>query len=78
MRIIARVLGIATGGCLLVLFFYLVLALPGVLSDQDSIVTRATRAPDHPRTTHTIGNETQMDTSPDFTAYEAKTSALPH
>ena len=42
MRIITRVFGIAAGGCLLALFLYLVLALPGVLSDQDSIVATAT------------------------------------
>ena len=38
MRFITRALGVAAGGCLLALFVYLVLALPGVLSDQDSIV----------------------------------------
>jgi hypothetical protein len=38
MRFITRVLGVAAGGCLLALFVYLVLALPGVLSDRDSIV----------------------------------------
>ena len=42
MRIITRVLGIAAGGCLLALFLYLVLALPGVLTDRDSIVASAT------------------------------------
>ena len=41
MRMITRVLGIAAGGCLLALFLYLVLALPGVLSDRDSIVATA-------------------------------------
>jgi hypothetical protein len=42
MRTITRALGVAAGGCLLALFLYLVLALPGVLSDRDSIVARAT------------------------------------
>ena len=42
MRIITGVLDIAAGGCLLALFLYLVLALPGVLSDRDSIVALAT------------------------------------
>ena len=38
MRIIVRALGIAVGGCLIALFLYIMLALPGVLSDRDSIV----------------------------------------
>ena len=38
MRIILRALGIAVGGCLIALFLYIMLALPGVLSDRDSIV----------------------------------------
>jgi hypothetical protein len=42
MRFITRVLGVAAGGCLLALFVYLVLALPGVLSDRDSIVVTTT------------------------------------
>ena len=42
MRTITRALGVAAGDCLLALFLYLVLALPGVLSDRDSIVARAT------------------------------------
>jgi hypothetical protein len=42
MRIITRALGVAAGGCLLALFLYLVLALPGVLSDRDSIVVPTT------------------------------------
>ena len=47
MRIIVRVLGIAVGGCLLALFLYVMLSLPGVLSDRDSIVALTTlqRAP---------------------------------
>jgi hypothetical protein len=47
MRIIVRVLGIALGGCLLALFLYIILALPGVLSDRDSFVALTTpqRAP---------------------------------
>jgi hypothetical protein len=47
MRIISRVLGIAVGGCLIALFLYIMLALPGVLSDRDSIValTAMERAP---------------------------------
>ena len=39
MRIMVRALGIAVGGCLIALFLYIMLALPGVLSDRDSIVT---------------------------------------
>jgi hypothetical protein len=35
---ITRALGLTAGSCLLALFLYLVLALPGVLSDRDSIV----------------------------------------
>jgi hypothetical protein len=38
MRTTLRALGIAAGGCLIALFLYLTLALPGVLSDRDSIV----------------------------------------
>jgi hypothetical protein len=38
MRMITRALGIAVGGCLIALFLYIMLALPGVLSDRDSIV----------------------------------------
>jgi len=47
MRIIVRALGIAAGGCLIALFLYIMLALPGVLSDRDSIValTAMQRAP---------------------------------
>ena len=47
MRIITRALGITVGGCLLALFLYVMLALPGVLSDRDSIVALTTmqRAP---------------------------------
>ena len=47
MRIIVRALGIAVGGCLIALFLYIMLALPGVLSDRDSIValTAMQRAP---------------------------------
>jgi hypothetical protein len=47
MRIIVRALGIAVGGCLIALFLYIMLALPGVLSDRDSIVALTTmqRAP---------------------------------
>jgi hypothetical protein len=47
MRIIIRALGIAVGGCLLALFLYVMLALPSVLSDRDSIVglTTMQRAP---------------------------------
>jgi hypothetical protein len=47
MRIILRALGIAVGGCLVALFIYFMLALPGVLSDRDSIVALTTmqRAP---------------------------------
>ena len=40
MRIITCV-GIRAGGCLLVLFFYLVLARRGVFSDRDSALARA-------------------------------------
>lgn len=39
---ITHALGIAAGSCLLALFLYLVLALPGVLSDRDSIVAPIT------------------------------------
>ena len=39
---IVRALGITAGSCLLALFLYLVLALPGVLSDRDSIVAPTT------------------------------------
>jgi hypothetical protein len=39
---ITRALGITAGSCLLALFLYLVLALPGVLSDRDSIVAPTT------------------------------------
>ena len=35
---ITRALGITAGSCLLALFLYLMLALPGVLSDRGSIV----------------------------------------
>ena len=42
MRFITRALGVAAGGFLLASFLYLVLALPGVLSDRDSIVATAT------------------------------------
>ena len=47
MRIIIRALGIAVGSCLFALFLYIILALPGVLSDQDSMVALTTmqRAP---------------------------------
>jgi hypothetical protein len=47
MRIIVRVLGIAVGGCLIAVFLYLMLSLPGVLSDRDSIValTATQRSP---------------------------------
>ena len=47
MRTIARLLGIAVGSCLFALFLYIILALPGVLSDRDSIVALTTpqRAP---------------------------------
>ena len=47
MRIVIRALGIAMGGCLIALFLYVMLALPGVLSDRDSIVALTTlqRAP---------------------------------
>jgi hypothetical protein len=47
MRIIVRVLGIAVGSCLFALFLYIILALPGVVSDRDSIVvlTAMQRAP---------------------------------
>ena len=50
MRIILRALGIAMGGCLVALFLYIVLALPGILSDRDSIValTPMQRAPAQP------------------------------
>ncbi len=34
---ITHALGITAGSCLFALFLYLVLALPGVLSDRDSI-----------------------------------------
>jgi hypothetical protein len=39
---ITRALGITAGSCLLALFLYLMLALPGVLSDRDSIVAPTT------------------------------------
>jgi hypothetical protein len=54
MRTTLRALGIATGGCLTALFIYLILALPGVLSDRDSIValTPVQSAPAHPSTCH--------------------------
>ena len=42
MRIFMRALGIAAGACLLAVFLYLLLALPGVLSDRDSIVPLTT------------------------------------
>jgi hypothetical protein len=42
MRIIIRALGIAAGGCLLALFLYVMLALPGVLSDRNSVVPLTT------------------------------------
>jgi hypothetical protein len=42
MRFIMRALGIAAGSCLIALFFYVMLALPGVLSDRDSIVALTT------------------------------------
>ena len=47
MRIIVRALGIAVGGCLVALFLYIMLALPGMLSDRDRIValTAMQRAP---------------------------------
>jgi hypothetical protein len=47
MQIILRALGIAVGSCLFALFLYIMLALPGVLSDRDSIVALTTlqRAP---------------------------------
>jgi hypothetical protein len=47
MRTITRLLGIAVGSCLFALFLYIMLALPGVLSDRDSIVALTTpqRAP---------------------------------
>jgi hypothetical protein len=50
MRIIVRALGIAVGGCLVALFLDIMLALPGVLSDRDSIValTAMQRAPAQP------------------------------
>ena len=38
MRINFRALGITVDGCLIALFLYVMLALPGVLSDRDSIV----------------------------------------
>jgi hypothetical protein len=38
MRINFRALGIAADGCMIALFLYVMLALPGVLSDRDSIV----------------------------------------
>jgi hypothetical protein len=40
--LITRALGITAGSCLLALFLYLLLALPGVLSDRDSIVAPTT------------------------------------
>jgi hypothetical protein len=47
MRIIVRALRISVGGCLIALFLYIVLALPGVFSDRDSIValTAVQRSP---------------------------------
>jgi hypothetical protein len=39
---ITRALGITAGSCLFALFLYLMLALPGVLSDLDSIVAPTT------------------------------------
>ena len=39
---ITRALGMTAGSCLLALFLYLMLALPGVLSDRDSIVAPTT------------------------------------
>ena len=42
MRMIVRALGIAVVGCLIALFLYVMLALPGVLSDQDSMVALTT------------------------------------
>jgi hypothetical protein len=39
---IKRALGVTAGSCLLALFLYLMLALPGVLSDRDSIVAPTT------------------------------------
>ena len=50
MRIIVRALGIAVSGCLIAVFLYIMLALPGVLSDRDSIValTAMQRAPAQP------------------------------
>jgi hypothetical protein len=50
MRIITRALGIAVGGFLSALFLYVMLALPGVLSDRDSIVALMAmqRAPAQP------------------------------
>jgi len=42
MRIIIRALGMAVGGCLLALFLYVMMALPGVLSDRDSVVALTT------------------------------------
>jgi hypothetical protein len=38
MRTIVRALGITVSGSLIALFLYVMLALPGVLSDRDSIV----------------------------------------
>jgi hypothetical protein len=47
MRTILRALGITVSGCLIALFLYIMLALPGVLSDRDSIaaLTAMQRAP---------------------------------
>jgi hypothetical protein len=42
MRIILHALGITVGGCLIALFLCVMLALPGVLSDRDSIVALTT------------------------------------
>ena len=39
MRINFRALGVTAGGRLLALFLYVMLALPGVLSDRDNIAT---------------------------------------
>jgi hypothetical protein len=38
MRTIVRALGITVSSCLIALLLYIMLALPGVLSDRDSIV----------------------------------------
>ena len=42
MRIIIRALGTTVGDYLIALFLYVMLALPGVLADRDSIVALTT------------------------------------